>query len=102
MRLRTHILERDRFAFARAGIGQAIIKTIGFAKTLSGARVAGQVYDRQVENISARLGGGMSVNLAQSLQLIGVLQYSNYGQSETVGHFELVFRTTAGVARKTG
>ena len=83
----TYPLEKDRFAFALAGIGQAIIKTSGFAKTLSGARVAGQVYDRQVENISARLGGGMGVNLAQSTQLIGVLQYSNYGQSETVGHF---------------
>jgi opacity protein-like surface antigen len=83
----TYPLEKDRFAFALAGIGQAIIKTSGFAKTLSGARVSGQIYDRQVENISARLGGGMGLNLAQSLQLIGVLQYSNYGQSETVGHF---------------
>jgi opacity protein-like surface antigen len=83
----TYPLEKDRFAFALAGIGQAIIKTSGFAKTLSGARVSGQIYDRQVENISARLGGGMGLNLAQSIQLIGVLQYSNYGQSETVGHF---------------
>jgi opacity protein-like surface antigen len=83
----TYPLEEDRFALALAGIGQAVIKTSGFAKTLSSTRVAGQIHDRQVENFSVRLGGGMGVNLTQSLQLIGILQYSNYGQSETVGHY---------------
>ena len=33
-----------------------------------------------------RLGGGVDVNLTQSLQLIGILQYSDYGKAETVGH----------------
>ena len=44
----THIypVTESRFLIALAGIGQANIKTSGYAKTLSGIRVAGNVYDR--------------------------------------------------------
>ena len=85
----THIypVTESRFLIALAGIGQANIKTSGYAKTLNGARGAGNLHDRRVENFSKRLGAGMGFKLSSTVQLIGVLQYSDYGQSETVGHF---------------
>ena len=92
-------IDKTKFLIALAGVGQAIIKTTGYAKTFSGVRYAGQVQDRQVENVTKRLGAGMGLNLNSSVQLIGLLQYSDYGRAETVGH---VAGTSVGVTYDAG
>ena len=79
-------LNGNGFLFALAGVGQSIIKTKGFSKTLSGVTVSGSIEDRRVENFSKRLGAGAGYNVNSSIQVIGVLQYSDYGIAETVGH----------------
>ena len=92
-------IDETKFLIALAGVGQAIIKTTGYAKTFSGVRYAGQVQDRRVENVTKRLGAGMGLNLNPSVQLIGLLQYSDYGRAETVGH---VAGTSVGVTYDSG
>jgi opacity protein-like surface antigen len=92
-------ISENKFIIALAGVGQAVIKTTGFAKTFSGVRFAGQIQDRQVENFTKRLGAGMGFNLSNSVQLIGLLQYSDYGRAETVGHLA---GTSAGVTYDAG
>ena len=78
----TYPLEGDNFLLALAGVGQSIIKTCNFSKT-RGATFSGCFRDYRQENISARLGVGAGTQLSQSLQIIGVLQYSDYGKSVT-------------------
>ena len=92
-------IDETKFLIALVGVGQAIIKTTGYAKTFSGVRYAGQVQDRRVENVTKRLGAGMGLNLNPSVQLIGLLQYSDYGRAETVGH---VAGTSVGVTYDAG
>ena len=92
-------ISENKFIIALAGVGQAVIKTTGFAKTFSGVRFAGQIQDRQVENFTKRLGAGMDFNLNNSVQLIGLLQYSDYGRAETVGHLA---GTSVGVTYNAG
>jgi opacity protein-like surface antigen len=87
-------ISENKFIIALAGVSQAVVKTTGFTKTLSGVRVAGQIQDRQVKNVTKRLGAGMAFNLSNSVQLIGLLQYSDYGRAVTVGH---VANTSVGV-----
>ena len=76
-------LNRENFIFALAGVGQSVIKTCNFSKTLNGATASGCLKDYRVENISARLGVGAGTTLNKSIQIIGVLQYSDYGKAET-------------------
>ena len=92
-------ISENKFIIALAGVSQAVLKTTGFTKTLSGVRVAGQIQDRQVKNVTKRLGAGMAFNLSNSVQLIGLLQYSDYGRAETVGHLA---GTSAGVTYDAG
>ena len=80
-------LNEENFIFALAGVGQSVIKTCNFSKTLNGATASGCLKDYRVENISARLGVGAGTTLGDSLQIIGVLQYSDYGKSETATHY---------------
>ena len=80
-------LEDDNFIFALAGIGQSVIKTCNFSRTRNGATAAGCLKDYRVENISGRLGFGAGTTLGKSLQIIGVLQYSDYGKAETATHY---------------
>lgn len=80
-------LNENRFLFALAGVGQSIIKTGVFSKTLSGVTVSGTMENRRVENFSKRLGAGLGYKLSSQIQLVGTLQYSDYGTAETVGHF---------------
>ena len=75
-------LEGDNFIFALAGVGQSIIKTCNYSKTL-GATASGCARDYRQENISARLGVGVGTQLNQSLQIIWLMQYSDYGKSVT-------------------
>jgi hypothetical protein len=78
----TYPLEDNNFILALAGFGQSIIKTCNFSKSRGGT-ATGCLRDYRQENISARLGVGAGTQLNQSLQIIGVLQYSDYGKSVT-------------------
>ena len=75
-------LDEDNFLFALAGVGQSVIKTCNYSKSRGGTATL-CARDYRQENISARLGVGAGTQLNQSLQIIGLLQYSDYGKSVT-------------------
>ena len=80
-------LDGDNFLFALAGVGQSVIKTCNYSKSRGGT-ATGCARDYRQENISARLGVGAGTQLSQSLQIIGVLQYSDYGKSVTATGYD--------------
>ena len=92
-------ISENKFIIALAGAGQAVIETTGFAKIFSSMRFAGRIQDRQVKNFTKRIGAGMGLNLNHSLELIDLLQYSDYGRAGTVGH---VAGISVGVACDVG
>ena len=65
------------------GLGQAHIKTDGLAKARSGAEASGITHERRVANLSKRLGVGLRKNINQHFDVIGLMQYSDYGYAET-------------------
>jgi hypothetical protein len=65
------------------GLGQAHIRTDGLAKARSGAEVSGITHERRVVNLSKRLGVGLRKNINQYFDVIGLMQYSDYGYAET-------------------
>ena len=65
------------------GLGQARIRTDGLAKAISGAELSGITNENKVRNLSKRVGTGLQKNISRNLDVIGLLQYSDYGYAET-------------------
>ncbi|MDB4852951.1 hypothetical protein OAI23_05645 [Alphaproteobacteria bacterium] len=65
------------------GLGQAHIRTDGLAKAVSGAELSGITQEKRVTNLSKRVGTGLQKNISRNLDVIGLLQYSDYGYAET-------------------
>ena len=65
------------------GLGQAHIKTDGLAKAISGAEASGITHERRVTNLSKRLGAGLQKSINQHFDVLGLMQYSDYGYAET-------------------
>ena len=65
------------------GLGQAHIKTDGLAKARSGAELSGITHERRVANLSKRVGAGLRKSINRYIDVIGLMQYSDYGYAET-------------------
>ena len=65
------------------GLGQAHIKTDGLAKAISGTELSGITQEKSLKNLSKRVGTGLQKNISRKLDVIGLLQYSDYGYAET-------------------
>ena len=65
------------------GLGQAHIKTDGLAKASSGAELSGITHARRVTNPSKRVGAGLRKSINRYIDVIGLMQYPDYGYAET-------------------
>ena len=66
------------------GLGQAHIKTDGGTKAISGAVASGITQEKRVRNLSKRVGAGLRKSISQYFDVIGLMQYSDYGYAETI------------------
>ena len=79
----SHPINETLSFISLVGLGQAHIKTDGLAKAISGAETSGITQARMVTNLSKRVGTGLQKNISRNLDVIGLLQYSDYGYAET-------------------
>jgi len=65
------------------GLGQANIKTDSYTKAISGASATGSIAEKYVRNFSKRIGIGLTNSISTKFDIIGLLQYSDYGDAKT-------------------